>query len=293
MQGTYVVAIPSYGRPETLRDKTLKWLLSRGVAPEHIHVFVADAKEAAAYRAVHHQVVIGKKGITPQRRFIAHYFPQGTHVVSIDDDVEGLYECKDTQQKPVLMSNVDQYFIHAFEQARRHGAHLWGVYPVLNPFYMKPGDVSTSLKFILGTLYGFIVRHDPSLMPKLPEKEDVEQSILYYLRDGKVLRFNDVAIKTRFHNPKGGLGGLSPDRLQANEYAANELKRRYPDLGYVWHRKTTGVAEFRFYANTRGVPKGSSVPASQACTRPCPRAPRTTTNRRGSSKSHHGDAQKT
>ena len=68
------------------------------------------------------------------------------------------------------------------------------------------------LSFVIGALNGYIVRHDKSLNPStLSEgKEDYEQSILY-LKDG-VLRFNDIAIKTKFL-AKGGLG---EDRLSAN-----------------------------------------------------------------------------
>lgn len=264
----YVVAIPSYRRPNVLRDKTLKWLLSSSVPYSKIHVFVANAEEAALYKEVHSNIVVGKLGITPQRRFIATYFPPGTCVVSIDDDVEGLYKCVDPKSKPMAIANVHKYFQEAFMTARKKGAYIWGVYPVLNPFYMKPKQVTTSLKFILGTLYGFIVRHEPALLPTLPEKEDFEQSILYYLRDGVVVRFSDVAVKTRFHNPIGGLGGLSAPRLKANEHAANELKRRYPNLGYVWHRKASGVAEFRFYANIHGVPTEDSSQAIRSCKQP-------------------------
>ena len=116
---------------------------------------------------------------------------------------------------------------------------------------MKP-TITTDLKFILGTCYGYINRPlDMSIIPSLPEKEDFELSILYHLKDGGVLRINNVSIKTKFHNRNGGLGALTQERLQANDYAASELKRRYPHLGYVWYRKTTGAAEFRFYPRSK------------------------------------------
>jgi hypothetical protein len=249
---TYVIAIPTYKRPDILHKKTLHWLATHNIPSSRIYIFVANSQEARSYKALlpteyHERIVLGVKGITSQRTFIARYFPEGTCVVSADDDIEGLFRCRDQQSKPEVVSNLNAFFEGAFKTTKQHAAFLWGVYPVLNPFYMKPGHTSTNLKFILGTLHGFIVRHDESLYPSLPEKEDFEMSILYYLKDGKIIRFDDYAIKTKFHSPKGGLGALSASRLKSNEKAANELKRRYPTLGYVWHRKNTGVAEFRFY----------------------------------------------
>lgn len=256
----YVVAIPSYKRHDIICSKTLRMLTEGGVPMKSVYVFVADKTEAETYKKavpaeVH--IVVGKKGITPQRQFIVEYFKKGTHVVSIDDDVAGIYE-KDTEGRLVNVgTGVHAFFERAFAECVKRGIYLWGVYPVANAFYM-PGGVSTSLKFILGTLYGFVNRpEDKKLRPCLKEKEDFEISILYYLKDGGVLRFNDYTIKTKFHNAVGGLGCLTQKRFQANEEAAQELKRRYPDLGYVWHRKN-GMAEWRFYPTRRGAKQPSS-----------------------------------
>ena len=44
-QTNYKVAIPSYKRATTLRDKTLKILQEHKIPPSKIHIFVADKKE--------------------------------------------------------------------------------------------------------------------------------------------------------------------------------------------------------------------------------------------------------
>jgi len=121
---------------------------------------------------------------------------------------------------------------------------------VRNPFFMKD-KVTTDLKFIIGTMYGFINRHDSSLQPNssIKEKEDYETSILYYLKDGGVVRYNNVTIKTKFH-AEGGLG-KTEGRFQANKEAAAYLEKTYPDLVSVFHRKN-GMPEVRL---ARGLPK--------------------------------------
>lgn len=250
--GEYVVAIPSYKRAALLQEKTLA-LLQRGQVPaSRIYVFVANKEESKTYQATlapgsYGKIVVGKPGITPQRKFIVKYFPEGTHIVSMDDDVASLHRrVNEATLEPV--SNVHAFFQQAFQECVREGLYLWGIYPVLNPFYMKP-KVSHDLKFVIATLYGFINRHDKALLPTVGEKEDFEMSILYYQRDGGVVRFNDIGIKTKFHNPQGGLGPIQ-HRFEVNEKAAQTLKQKYPDFGYIWHRKN-GMAEFRLHRKPR------------------------------------------
>jgi len=250
----YVVAIPTYQRYDILQQKTLSMLLKGKVKPKHIFIFVANDDEAKRYDEVlinktYNKIVVGKPGITPQRRLISEYFPKNKHIVSLDDDVEGLFKL--VENTLVCIEDVHAFFVRAFELCATHKRYLWGIYPVLNAFYMKH-TITTDLKFILGTCYGYINRpHDETLTPSLPEKEDFELSILHFLKDGGVLRINDVSIKTKFHNRNGGLGALSQKRIDDNNRAALELKRRYPHLGYVWYRKTTGVAEFRFFPRSK------------------------------------------
>lgn len=269
----YVVVIPSYNRPKMIQEKTLVTLQNARVPSSAIHIFVADEAEAKVYKDtipsnLYNKIIVGQKGITNQRRFISSYFPKHTHIVSMDDDVAQVLKLNDTG-KLTELDNLHVFFQEAFHRCLERNIYLWGIYPVLNAFYMKP-TITTDLKFILGTCHGYINRpNDPTLAPVLPEKEDFEMSILYYLKDGGVMRFNYVALKTKFHNRQGGLGALSDERLKANEFAAQELKRRYPTLGYVWYRKNTRVPEFRFYpTRSHGDPKEHKDQALLKYTKP-------------------------
>jgi hypothetical protein len=245
----YVVAIPSYNRSTVIKTKTLKTLIDGGVNKNVIHIFVANEAERKKYeedvpKNMYGKIVVGKIGIAPQRKFIIKYFPENTHIVSADDDVEGLYRLKPSDiSKMEPLKKVDAFFTEAFNRLKKEHLFIWGIYPVRNPFFMK-NTVTTNLKFILGTLYGFINRKLPEIQPSstIGEKEDYEQSILYYKKDGGVLRYNNIAIKTKFH-AKGGLGEES-GRFAVNKKAAEYLKKMYPDFVSIFQRKS-GMSEIR------------------------------------------------
>jgi hypothetical protein len=247
----YIVAIPSYKRENVLPEKTLKTLIDGKVDPRRIHIFVANDSERKKYetipREMYGAIVVGKPGISRQRRFIIEYFPENTRVVSIDDDVQGVFQLDGDKLSKV--GNLDKFYENAFSQLEKEKLFIWGVYPVHNPFFMKQ-KVTTDLKFILGTMYGFINRHDTKLKPSLQcrEKEDVELSLLYYLKDGGVLRFNQITVKTKFHS-EGGLGEKS-ERFKDNQDSAEYLAKKYPDLVTIFHRKN-GMAEIRMARRPR------------------------------------------
>jgi hypothetical protein len=239
----YVVAIPSYNRADVISKKTLKMLAEGGVPASKIYIFMANEQERKAYEAavpanLYHKLVVGVKGIQKQRVFISRYFPENQYVVSVDDDVEQIEKLQGTE-KLVKIKDVDAFFKKAYADLKQHGLYLWGIYPVRNPFFMKP-NMSTGLKFIIGVLRGFINRHSRDLDPKTAVKEDHEQSILFYRKDGGVIRYNNITTKTKF-NAEGGLG---KDREEGNRIAAEYMKRTYPELVTVFHRKN-GMAEIK------------------------------------------------
>jgi len=244
----YKVAIPSYKRSEPLLTKTLPTLIKGKVKSSNIFIFVADKEEKEIYekaipKHMYNKIVIGVPGITKQRIFIKNYFKEGDYVVSIDDDVEGLFKLKG--EKLAKIHNIDAFFKHAYKMLKREKLFLWGIYPVMNPFFMKgKKKISTSLKFIIGVLHGYIVRKDKKLDPstQIRSKSDYEQSILFYKKDGGVLRFNDVGAKTKFL-AKGGLGEIDK-RFELNKQSGEYLQKTYPDLVTIFHRKN-GMTEIR------------------------------------------------
>jgi len=245
ISGDYVVAIPSYKREQILIKKSLNTLKEGGVPASKIYIFVANEEEREKYdrtvpKDLYGKIVVGLKGITNQRKFIVNYFPENKYVVSIDDDVEQI-EKMNSHDKLVKVKNVDQFFKDGYKDLKKNGVFIWGIYPVRNPFFMKH-KTTTDLKFIIGVLRGFINRHTKDLAPSVGAegKEDYEQSILYFKKDGGVLRYNDVTTKTKF-NADGGLG---KDRQEMNRKAAEYMRKTYPDLVTVFHRKN-GMTEIK------------------------------------------------
>ncbi len=240
----YVVAIPTYNRTNEVINKTLNTLRIGGVNKNCIYLFVANKSQYDLYyktvpKDLYKEIVIGKKGITNQRIFISRYFDEGQYVISMDDDVEELDILKG--EKLVKIKNVDSFFKKAYNILKKKNLYIWGIYPVRNPFFMY-NEVTYDLRFIIGVTFGFITRHSNKLKMSIraETKEDYEQSILYYLNDGGVVRFNNVTAKTKFN----ATGGLGTDRFQRNKNAAEYLTKKYPEIVTRKDRKD-GTPEVR------------------------------------------------
>lgn len=250
----YVVAIPSYDRADEIISKTLNTLHEGGVSKNKIYIFVANKQQEKVYeetvpKNLYHKIIVGKKGIANQRIFISKYFPDGQYIISMDDDVEEMQIMKN-KDKLVKMHDLDKFFKDAYKELKKEKLYIWGIYPVRNPFFMKK-TISDHLRFIIGVTFGYINRHDSKLYPslKLKTKEDYEQSIMFYKKDGGVLRFNYISPKTKF-NAEGGLG---KDRFERNKNAAEYLKKKYPDIITIFHR-ANGMTEVKFNNKERFYP---------------------------------------
>ena len=153
---SYEVAIPSYNRADSIADKTLSYLLKGGVSPSKISIFVANKSQEKMYKSaipetMYSVIVVGKLGIANQRKFISHYYPVDTYIVSMDDDVEELQMLRG--DKLVSVKNVDAFFVRAYGILKKEHLFIWGIYPVRNAFFMY-NTVSTGLKFIIGVTFG-------------------------------------------------------------------------------------------------------------------------------------------
>lgn len=243
---SYVVAIPSYNRVEEIVKKSLPTLLKGGVKKSQIYIFVANVEQSKMYEAgvprdMYNKIVVGKKGIANQRKYISKYFKEGQYIVSMDDDVEELLKLKGEDQL-VRIRDLDAFFIDAYQLLMKEQLYIWGIYPVRNAFFMQP-KVTTDLRFIIGVLHGYINRHSKKLEPSTSaeSKEDYEMTILFYKMDGGVIRFNNITPKTKFN----AAGGLGKDRQEMNKTAAEYLQKKYPDIVTIFHRPTNGMTEIK------------------------------------------------
>lgn len=220
------IAIPSYRRPDTIKEKTLNYLEKCGIDLSYVDIFVADEKERDDYLYLGLNIVVGVKGIRNQREFIRDYYEEGQKVLSMDDDIE--YLCKLNGDKLEAFYNLKQFVAMAFKLCIKNRTKLWGVTAVNNPFYMKD-KVSTNLKFIVGCFYGFINDKDKYLRvsPELKVKEDYELTIKHYKKFGSVVRFDGYSPRTKYYTEKGGLQG-DRDSVMSEE-ASLFLLNKYPE----------------------------------------------------------------
>ena len=247
----YVVCIPSYKRSEVCRDKTLATLKKMNIPASKIHVYVANKEEHEEYERIldkksYNKLVVGIKGLVPQRKFIMDHWPDGKHIVFFDDDVQSIDLTMSARFKG---KSLDSFFKEAFKECKVQKSFIWGVYPVFNPFFRKSRpEVSNCLNYIVGAFYGIINR------PKLAaiqltitkengQKEDVERTIKYFIEDGIVLRFNRIGFVTKYYGKSGGLGTFEA-RLKPMLEASQKLKAKYPEYGEI-STKTGGMTEFR------------------------------------------------
>lgn len=205
----YKIAIPSYARETTIVEKTLAYLLKTNVALSRVTIFVSSGEEKKLYQKKfgpnnHLDVVVGVPTLKGQRKFIRNYYPKGTCVFSIDDDIKGIYQAHSIKVLK-LVTDLNGLIQDGFDVCQKFGATLWGMNAVCNPYFMYGKPLSSNLKYIVGAAYGEIVDPQMYFDTYLEDKEDFERTILHYKASGKVLRFNDVSFETNYYKEPGGM----------------------------------------------------------------------------------------
>jgi len=224
----YQIVIPSYGRPELVQEKTLALLHSYKIPRQQITLFVANKQEYERYAkevpaTLYGSIVIGVPGLMQQRNFIMKYYPVGTELVSFDDDVSALWQLEGTKLVP--LTHLAQVIRRGFALCKKLGYHMWGIYPTKNAGWMSP-EPSTNLKFLIGHMYGIINR---KIVLHAPLKHDYELSLENAVRDGGVVRLNDVVASTKM-GKTGGIGKTIEERQSTYTKVIDYLLKKYPGL---------------------------------------------------------------
>jgi hypothetical protein len=243
----YKIAIPSYKRPETIKKKTLKVLESYNINPSRITIFVADEDELVKYKeslkdTPYQNIVVGVHTIGAQRNFIEKYYPEGTKLVMFDDDVEEVQRKISEQKLGRLEDLENEFIIKGFEECEKVGAKTFGIYAASNAYFMKE-RVYTKLCYVIASMFGVIVEHDPFLERVTNHGEDYEYSIRQYVKNGAVVRFDYLTVKSNYYKEDGGL-----QTIRTKEYVYESIKKiaeLFPDLCTMYIRESTGNAELR------------------------------------------------
>ena len=128
--------------------------------------------------------------------------------------------------------NLNNFVIEAFKETKRRNLNIWGVSPFHNHFFMKD-TISENLKYICGAFYGEIFdRTKEMILSDVGHGEDFQKTMECFIRDNGVVRYNGVAIKTKYFG-EGGInasyGGLH-NRQIAMEENVKYLKERYGNM---------------------------------------------------------------
>ena len=145
------------------------------------------------------------------------------------------------------IKNLHKFIVNAFNTCINNNIYLWGIYPVNNAYFMKP-DKSFNLKFIVGPMFGIINRKNKNLKLTVDEKENVERTLQYYNLDKKVLRFNNITIKTTYFKTPGGMQSNKRNNNQRMKNAlksAEYLHKKYPHMTKIYLGKKSGWPELK------------------------------------------------
>jgi hypothetical protein len=244
------IAIPSVARAERLTTTaTLPILEAGGVPLSSVTVFVPTADDRDVYRRLlpaEVSLVWGHGlGVGNARNAIARYYPAGTDLVEVDDDVTGVVRAVDSH---TLVDLAPGELVGVLADCiARSGGRLWGWYPVANPYFMRH-SMRTGLWYIIASLCGYRVTGGDHELVVLDDKEDFERSCRFYVAQGSVVRFERLAVRSRYYTEPGGMQlTRTPETIAAG---ARRLVELFPGLATYRERKN-GVAEVRLRA-----PKG-------------------------------------
>lgn len=255
----YQICIPSYKRHDTVMKKTLAVLESYNVDPARIKVFV-NAEEEGEYENYTRtlatteytkdiEVVKGVPTIGKQRNFIEKWYPEGTYVMSFDDDIEEI-QVKDGEQNLLRVEDFERdVVLRGFQACEDNNAKTFGIYAASNAYFMKHRTY-TKLCYIIASMYGFIADPDPSLDRVTNHGEDYEYSMRQYRKHGVVIRLDDITVKSNYYKEEGGLQTFrtAENIKESIEWIANE----FDDLCSMYIRKSTGHAELKLRDKSGG-----------------------------------------
>tara|TARA_R110000850_G_scaffold51870_2_gene125869 strand:+ start:249 stop:1025 length:777 start_codon:yes stop_codon:yes gene_type:complete len=243
----YQIAIPSYNRATILKKKTLPLLKRFNINNSDIYIFVETEEMKKEYQAsgitTYRYVVTNTNGICEKRNFLETYYREQVGIdgyISIDDDIQDIFELSEDSKTVEPVKNIRNFFDRAFAETNARGYSIWGVSPLHNPFFMSH-EKSTNLKYICGALNGRIIRRDRfEIHADVDHCEDFQFSMEYFLRDGGVMKYNHLGLKTKYFEKEGGIcgsmGGLD-NRKKNMEENCKYMEERYPGMATAIEKK--------------------------------------------------------
>jgi len=247
-------AIPSYRRPKICAEATVSTLISSGVNPENITVYLSDPEETDEYQKELHNTGVsvheGKAGVAHNRKHIQHSYPVGTQLVCCDDDLTGiLTKSNDGKKLEPLHFKLTDLAEGAFQRAKEAGAGMWGIYAAQNAMFMSHTETA-GLRYIIASFFGTTTVDQDVARDEFLESsgEDFMTSILSFLRYGCTYRLDWATVKTKYF-AEGGIDSELTERgikrQDDHTQALRRIEQMYPDLAKTY-TKANGVTNIRF-----------------------------------------------
>tara|TARA_R110000765_G_scaffold335081_1_gene425423 strand:- start:3444 stop:5231 length:1788 start_codon:yes stop_codon:yes gene_type:complete len=231
----YKIAIPSYKRFNELEYKTLSFLNGHKINQQKIYIFVReddlDLSKYLALRSEGYNVVIagGVKGIGMTHNFITEYFNEEEFIVELDDDILDII---DKNKSSIL--NFNNIINEMKTKMEENNISYGGIYQVDNKLFMSNSDNYTyDLRYCLGLVRFRFIRKD--IILETNYSEDFENSIVYYIRDGKILKNNWLCGTTKNY----ANGGCNADgrNFDTEKRDKEHLANKYPQYCRLFQRK--------------------------------------------------------
>ena len=211
------IAIPTHNRPNV----TTLNLLNKVFNCSDIHLFVNDEEQAELYsshKGLCEIVVTHTKGIQKARNAILDYFPKDEYIVMLDDDIEEVLKLSSGTREDGLVKKklehmdgkeIKEFMEYAFKICKINSTKLWGIYPVMNPFFMS--KKINNKGFIIGSFCG-IINSDIRFDDNLPLKEDYQFTADHIIKHKKIARFDYVTAKIKHYTNTGGVVDLRNEK---------------------------------------------------------------------------------
>ena len=230
----YSVVIPSYQRFDKLKKHSLNYLNKFSIPHSDIIIVIRnDDIDYDKYITLRDQgygvISTDIKGIGATHNFITKRVFKNEVIIEIDDDLKKIV---DEQRRDIL--SFDYEMTRIIDKMNEEKVNYAGLYSVPNPLFMSnQPKYTTDLRYMLGILRIRRVCKDINLETNYAE--DMENCILHYIRDGKLLKCNHLAGITQNYS-KGGCDGDGRN-IETEKKDKEYLANKYPQYCKLFQRK--------------------------------------------------------